>query len=511
MAERALDILFVNADSAAQAYQELSKTFAAVEPPTWSLLLAQSCRSKGYGVSILDCTAEGLTHEQAVARIAESKPRLTCFVMYGQNPNSGTTSIIGNAKVWTMLRETHPELKTCAVGSHVSALPLEILNFPGVDFVLLNEGVYALHNLLKTDFENDLEKVKGIGFKREGKPIINPPERVVPTERMDLDLPGYAWDLLPFKEKPLDRYRAHFWHAEYDYNKRTPFAALYTSLGCRFKCDFCMINIVNRVDNAEGVVSSNSPNMRFWSPQFILEEFSKLAEMGVKTVRISDEMFFLNKSYYEPLLLGIIERGLDFRMWSYSRVDTMRPAYLETFRKAGIHWLGLGVEAGNQNVRREVSKGSFEDVNIRDVVKTIHDSGINVATNYIFGLPDDNRETMQETLDLALELNTEMVNMYPCQALPGSPLYQVAKKNGWKLPDSYEGYAFLSYESQPLPTKYLSSAEVLKFRDEAWQAYHTHEPYLQLVEKKFGTQERKNIEEMTKIKLKRKLLATPGN
>jgi len=113
---------------------------------------------------------------------------------------------------------------------------------------------------------------------------------------------------------------------------------------------------------------------------------------------------------------------------------------------------------------------------------------------------------MQETLDLALELNTEMANMYPCQALPGSPMYHTAKKNGWALPDSYEGYAFLSYESQPLPTNHISSAEVLKFRDEAWQTYFSNPAYLELVETKFGFQQRKNVEDMASIRLKRKLL-----
>jgi hypothetical protein len=64
----------------------------------------------------------------------------------------------------------------------------------------------------------------------------------------------------------------------------------------------------------------------------------------------------------------------------------------------------------------------------------------------------------------------------------------------------------LSYDSKPLPTKYLTAAEVLKFRDEAWQKYFTHEPYLSLVERKFGIQERMNVESLSKIKLKRKLL-----
>ena len=113
---------------------------------------------------------------------------------------------------------------------------------------------------------------------------------------------------------------------------------------------------------------------------------------------------------------------------------------------------------------------------------------------------------MQETLDLALELNTEMANMYLCQALPSSPVYYTAKRNGWKLPDSYEGYAFSSYESQTLPTKHLSSAQVLKFRDEAWQTYFTSPAYSNLVEKRFGPVERENTVEMTKVPLKRKLL-----
>jgi hypothetical protein len=113
---------------------------------------------------------------------------------------------------------------------------------------------------------------------------------------------------------------------------------------------------------------------------------------------------------------------------------------------------------------------------------------------------------MQQTLDLALELNTEMANMYPCQALPGSPLHQEAKLKGWKLPSTPEGYAFLSYDCEPLPTKHLSAAQVLKFRDEAWRTYFTNPAYLKVVESKFGVQERKNVEDMTKIRLKRKIL-----
>jgi anaerobic magnesium-protoporphyrin IX monomethyl ester cyclase len=503
---RKLDVLFVNPDSSARAYQELSRDYAAIEPPTWALLLAQSCRSKGFGVAILDCGAERLSDEQAVQRIRDAAPRLVCLAIYGQNPNSGTTNMIGASSLGRLLKQHEPNLPICFVGSHVSALPGEVLAQPEVDFVLLNEGVYALQNLLRTDLATKLDQVKGIGFKQDGAPVLNPPEMVVPGDRMDQALPGYAWDLLPYRQRPLDLYRAHFWHAEFNHDLRVPFAALYTSLGCKFKCDFCMINIVNRVDNGEGVSAAQSPNMRFWSPGFMLKEFEKLAAMGVSTIRISDEMFFLNKNYYEPLVQGLIERNLGLRMWAYSRVDTVRPQYLERFRKAGINWLALGVEAANQSIRREVSKGSFEEVNIREVIGTVRSAGLYVIANYIFGFPEDTHETMQQTLDLAQELNTEMVNMYPCMALPGSPLYFTAKANQWKLPDSYAGYAFLSYESQPLPTRHVSAAEVVKFRDQAWRSYFTNPRYLDLVERSFGTQQRRNVEAMSQIRLKRKIL-----
>lgn len=506
-----MDVLFISPDSSAKAYQGLAQVYSAIEPPTWALLLAESCRARGFGVGILDCDAERLTLAQAVARTELLKPKLVLFVVYGQNPNSGTTSMIGALALAQGLKDAGVGALVGFVGSHVSALPKDVLRHDCVDIVLLNEGVYALHDLLASNRTSDLATIKGIGYKRGGQGaapelVLNPPQRVVPQERMDIDLPGYAWDLLPYKEKPLDLYRAHFWHAGFDHQKRTPFAAIYTSLGCQFGCDFCMINILNRTDNAEGINAADSRGMRFWSPDWVRREMRKLADMGVKTLRISDEMFFLNRKYYVPILENAITDEFDFNMWTYSRVDTVRRDTLDLFKRAGVNWLALGVEAGNQMVRQEVSKGSFKDVNIRDICRIVQDSEINIIANYIFGFPDDTIETMRETLDLALELNTEMANMYPCQALPGSPMYHMAKNKGWQLPDTYEGYAFLSYECQPLPTKHLNSSEVLKFRDEAWQEYFTNTAYLDLLENRFGMTERRNVEDMARIPLKRKLL-----
>ena len=221
------------------------------------------------------------------------------------------------------IKKSIADMPICFVGSHTSSLPMEVLSEDCIDLVLLNEGVYALHNLLKSNLDSELSLIKGIGYKKQdlingSVPILNPPEIVVPQERMDEDMPGYVWDLLPFKERPLDLYRAHFWHAEFDHEKRTPFAAIYTSLGCNFACNFCMINIINRTDNTDGINASHSKGMRFWSTDWVIRELRKISEMGVKTLRISDKMFFLNRKYYRPILERIIEENFDFNMWAYT-------------------------------------------------------------------------------------------------------------------------------------------------------------------------------------------------
>jgi len=193
-------------------------------------------------------------------------------------------------------------------------------------------------------------------------------------------------------------------------------------------------------------------------------------------------------------------------MWAYARVDTVRSKYLELFDKSGIKWLALGIEAADRKIRKEITKGTYEEVDIREIVSQIRDSGISVISNYIFGLPDDDYNSMNATLDLALELNTEMANMYPCFSLPGSPLFYQARQNGWELPQSFEAWSFHSYECKPLPTKNLSASEVLHFRDRAWDTYFKRPEYHKVVGDKFGQAAVDHIKEMTSIKLKRKIL-----
>tara|TARA_B100000886_G_C20426272_1_gene494211 strand:+ start:6108 stop:7655 length:1548 start_codon:yes stop_codon:yes gene_type:complete len=506
------DVAFIIPNNSAGVYQKLSGKYSAIETPTWALLLAESCRAKGFKVKIIDCLAENLTDKEALVRLQDLNPRLISFVVYGQNVNAGTTNMSGATRLSKYLKQNNIQQLISFFGSHVQALPKETLqNEDSIDFVFLNEGVYSLWNILNLDriIVENLKTINGIAFKQNNKIIFTKPEKVVPTERMDLDLPGYAWDLLPYEEKPFDLYRSPMWHAEYLENQRSPYAAIQTSLGCQFKCTFCMINIINRNDNEEIGVSSNYSGMRYWSPEFIIKEFDKLLEYGVSTIRIVDEMFLLNPKYYVPLCNLLKERNKNdnLRMWAYSRIDTVRRKdILSLVRSAGIKWLCLGIESGDKRVRLEVSKGKFEDVDVEKVISQVHDADIEVMANYIYGLPGDTKETIEKTYELSLKLNTLGWNTYAAMALPGSQLYKKALDDKIKLPENYEGYSFHSYNTQPLPTDHLKAFEVLKLRDEKFIEYHNSKNFLDKIEKKFGHKARENIEDMTKIKLKRKII-----
>ena len=190
-------------------------------------------------------------------------------------------------------------------------------------------------------------------------------------------------------------------------------------------------------------------------------------------------------------------------IWAYARIDTVKPDTLNLLRSAGIRWLALGIESGLSYVRDGALK-HLDDQDIHETVRKIQDAGINVIGNFIFGLPNDTLESMQATLELAKSLNLEFANFYGAQAYPGSKLFD--QTDSKDLPESWSGYSQHSLDCKPLPTKTLSSTDVLRFRDQAFIYYFTDECYLESVERKFGLAAIEHILSMTLQPLPRKLL-----
>jgi len=494
MTAEPIDVLLINPGGREQIYQELGKDLTAVEPPLWCRLIAGHVRDRGHAVAILDSEAEGFNPAAIAERVVDLAPKLIVMVVFGHQPSASTQQMVGAGQACAAIKQANPEQKIIIVGGHVSALPTRTLDEEAVDFACKGEGPHTITQLLDALAEDPardaFHEVQGLVWRQgDGDAVVNPPAPLITD--LDADLAGDVWDLLP-----MDRYRAHNWQCFGDLDTRIPYASIYTSLGCPYKCTFCCINApfdVNRY--------------RMRKPESVVAEIEMLyTRYGVKTFKIIDEMFVLNMRHVRAICEGLIAKNLkDLNIWAYARVDTVKPDILSLLRDAGIQWLALGIESGSAHVRDGADK-ALDQNDIVQVVRQIHEAGIKVIGNYIFGLPDDDAESMGETLSLAQELNCEFANFYSAMAYPGSPLYGLALEKSWDLPSDWSGFSQHSHDCQPLPTDCVGAAEVLKFRDDAFHAYFESKRYLDMVTQRFGWDTRHHIEEMSTHRLKRKLV-----
>ncbi len=492
MNKKKIDILLINPGSLQAVYQELNHEFSAIESPSLAALFATYVRLKGASVDIIDAPALNLDPSQVADLIDQDyDPTLVVMVVYGFQPSASTQNMPAAGQTCRELKKRRPELKILMTGTHVAALPQKTMEEETVDFVCSQEGpqtIFATFEVLKAQ-SYDFTSVPSLYYRKE-KHIVSTPKGPL-LENLSKVMPGAAWDLLP-----MDRYRAHNWHCFEHIDQRAPYASIHTSLGCPYRCTFCCIN-----------APFGGSSYRLWDPKVVVKDIDVLVnKYGVKNIKFVDEMFVLNRRHVNDICDLLIERQYGLNIWAYARVDTVKDAFLEKLCKAGIRWLALGIESGSQHVRDGVEKGRFGTEDILRVVKNIQNANINVIGNFIFGLPDDTFESMQETLDLALEANCEFANFYCAMAYPGSKLYKIALENHWDLPISWLGYSQHAYHSQPLRTEKLTSAEVLAFRDQAFHLYFSHPKYLALVEKKFGPKVLSHINQMNQIKLRRKIV-----
>ena len=493
-----LDLLLIHPGNRSSVYQSLGETLAGIQPPMWAAMIATFIRLRGYSVAILDAEAEDLVPREAAERVADLAPVLAAVVVYGNQPSASTQNMTAAGEICTAISQIAPSVRTLLVGGHVAALPERTLLEEECDFVAGGEGPYTVLELveaLKTS-SPDYSKVRGLWY-REGHQIkSNPPAPLVSD--LAREMPSLAWDLLP-----MDKYRAHNWHCFGDL-QRSPYAALYTTLGCPYHCTFCCIQAPFKGGEEALGYKPGVNTYRFWNPATVIDQIDLLVhKYGVRNLRIADEMFVLNERHVQAICDLIIERGYDLNIWAYSRVDSIRgEETLYKLKQAGFNWLCLGIESGNERVLDDVDKG-YQQHQLIETMEKVRAAGISVISNFIFGLPEDDLDSMQSTLDLAIELNCEFTNFYSAMAYPGSQLYSLAVNRGWPLPEKWSGFSQHSVDTLPLPTKYVSGAEVLSFRDKAWQTYFTNPDYLGMIQRKFGSETVQHINEMTSHRLVR--------
>jgi radical SAM superfamily enzyme YgiQ (UPF0313 family) len=482
-----IDILIVKPGSQKKVYAQLGRFgLTGIEPPLWASLLAGYLQGLGYSVGILDAEVEQLSYEETAKRIKEINPLLAVVSVSGTNPSASTMNMTGAGDIIRHLKQIAPEMKALFHGLHPSALPENTLKDEKADFVCQGEGFYTLPKLIDAlKAQEKTFKIEGLWYRSDGRIIPN--QRPPVFKNLD-ELPMPAWNLLPMK-----KYRAHNWHCFGNIENREPYGVIYGSLGCPFNCSFCCINAI-----------FGKPSIRYRSPEKIVEEIDFLVtNYRIRNIKIIDEMFAMNEKRVASICDLIIERKYDLNMWAYARVNTVTPTMLAKMKKAGINWVAYGFETGTKQTLNGINKG-YDLNKVPEIVQTTYESGLYIGANFIFGLPDDDWDGMQQTLNMALDINAEWTNFYCTMAYPGSKLYEQAVKENWPLPETWQAYSQYSYDSFPLPSKHLTTGQILSFRDYAFHAYFENPRYLNKIKKLFGVETVNHIRELTKHKLKRK-------
>jgi radical SAM superfamily enzyme YgiQ (UPF0313 family) len=219
----------------------------------------------------------------------------------------------------------------------------------------------------------------------------------------------------------------------------------------------------------------------------VLGELETLVEKhGVRNVRILDNVFTANTERVEEICDRIIAKGWDLNFWAYAHVSSIRsPDMLQKLRKAGVRWLAYGFESANARVRGSVNKKTTGDATDR-VIGWTRDADISIVGNFIFGLPEDDLGSMQESFDMAKTYQFEWANFYCAMAYPGTRLYDELVAQGVSMPTAWSAYGHYSRDSRPLSTKHVDWKEVVRFRDAAFQEYYEAPAYQAMVAKRFG-------------------------
>ncbi len=460
-----VDLLLVNPGNRLEQFAKLSD-LATVAQPLGIGLIAAYVRQSGFSVAIIDAEAEFWTPEQTILEIEKYDPILLGLSAF-------TTKMTAAGKTLKLVKDRMPSVKTMIGGHHASGIPEQTLKEEAVDFVIKGEGYIPTVDLLrKLKKKQDTSAITGVWYLDDKGEVINN-GLAKWTNNLD-ELPFVAWDLLP-----MDKYKAHHWQTwDYDLDQ-SRFAVIHTSLGCPFSCDYCSVNVVYQKNM-----------VRYRGVKNVVDEMELLVnDYNVQHIEIIDDTFTVNAERVESLCDEIIARGLGERlnMWCFSRTTTAQSRFMKKMKKAGINWVFMGFESGDDMVLQGVHKKQTVDY-IKRAVDIVSDAGIYIGGNYVFGLPEDTKSSMEQTLDLAKELNTEYANFFVMMAYPGTEFHKMAKAKNIPMPSKWRQYGFFAPDALPLGNKKLTADEILQFRDNAFNEYFGGKSYQNMIEKKFGSE-----------------------
>src|SRR6195256_4353582 len=378
-------------DGGAGARYQMKREVRSFWYPTW---LAQPA-ALVEGSKLIDAPPHRLKFED----IAPELNSRDLVVMHTSTP-----SFKADVNTAEMIKTVNPDITIGFIGAKVAVEPEKsLIAGRAVDFVARNEFDFTIKEVADGRPWSD---IKGLSYRNRQGVIVHNENREV-LENMDAlpwVTPVYKRDLTI--ENYFGGYLKH------------PYVSFYTGRGCKSRCTFCL-----------WPQTVGGHNYRVRSIPHVIEEVKYvMREMPqVKEIFFDDDTLTDNAPRVEALARELGKLGVT---WSCNAKANVPRRTLEAMKDNGLRLLLVGYESGNQKILHNIKKGLLVEVAKR-FARDCHDLGIVVHGTFILGLPGETRETIQETLAFAKEVNPHTIQVSLAAPYPGTFLYKQAKENGW--------------------------------------------------------------------------------
>jgi anaerobic magnesium-protoporphyrin IX monomethyl ester cyclase len=412
-----------------------------IEYPIYLSYTVAVVEQAGFEVSFIDAIMDELDIEGFAQKVKDYGPRLVLV-------ETSTPSIEFDLETAAAIKNVSPQTFVALMGSHVTYFDRQIIaENPAVDAVVRGEFEYTAADLARAlGNGGDLNGVPGLTYRDAGGDPHRNPDRSL----------FEPLDQMPFPARHIVKggeYRAGIYSGGHP-------TAMVSSRGCPYRCTFCLWPDVLyghkfRARSAENVVDEIEEAVRTY---------------GHDEIYFDDDTFTIDRQRVMDICRLIMERGLEKEVeWiAQCRVDTVDREMLEAMKAANCGYILFGVESGSPKMLKKMKKGITLD-KVRAAFNLTKEVGIKTQAFFLFGMPGETQETIQETIDFAKEINASSTQFAVAIPHPGTALYDECKANGWLTSENWADY---TAESSLIETPWLTAQEVEQARIRAYREYY---------------------------------------
>lgn len=371
-------------------------------PPLGLLSIAAYVEQQGFRVQILDIHAERLNDRQVADRITQACPRYAGISVL-------TNTAFSAHYIARICKKSAPDCKVIAGGVHAEILPEEMLANSAIDAVGRGDGEELMLEILRG---RTFPEILGLSYRNGNRVVHNPPR---PLE-MNLDkYPFPAYHLIDFKNyfPPVGTYR------------RLPAISMLVTRGCVGKCTFC---------------NSARTTLRTRSPEKVVEQIKLLRyRYGIRQIQFYDDTFTVMRKNVLAVCKQLTDERVDITWVAYIRGDCFGEEVAAAMKKAGCHQVLLGIETGDEQIMNTICKPLNKE-KYKQAVAIAHQHGLDVRASFILGLPGETRASMESSLQLAKDLDVDLIQVGILTPYPGTEIFNYAAQNGWLIHRNWNEY-----------------------------------------------------------------------